>query len=104
MLTLCKPHSECGVIAVDIDNVSYYYLFVKKKNKLFLKPRSLLDFPQPFLWIPHRVIVFVYPLHLILCMQSVSFAKDNADYTVKSGGIDLDEIANVMFGCHRLSP
>jgi hypothetical protein len=35
MLTLCKPHSESGVIAVDIDNVSYYYLFVKKKNKLF---------------------------------------------------------------------
>ena len=30
------------MIAVDIDNVSYYYLFVKKKNKLFLKPRSLL--------------------------------------------------------------
>ena len=30
------------MIAVDVDNVSYYYLFVKKKNKLFLKPRSLL--------------------------------------------------------------
>jgi hypothetical protein len=42
MLTLCEPHSESGGIAVDVDNVSYYYLFVKKKNKLFLKPRSLL--------------------------------------------------------------
>jgi hypothetical protein len=42
MLTLCKPRSESGVIAVDVDNVSCYYLFVKKKNKLFLKPRSLL--------------------------------------------------------------
>ena len=92
------------MIAVDIDNVSYYYLFVKKKNKLFLKPRSILDFPQPFLWIPHRVIVIVYPLLLILCMQSVSFAKDNADYTVESGGINPDEIANVVLRCHRLSP
>ena len=98
------------MIAVDIDNVSYYYLFVKKKNKLFLKPRSFLDLPEPFLWIPHRVIVIVNPLHLILCLLSkvfidcVSFAKDNADYTVESGGINPDEIANVVLRCHRLSP
>ena len=50
MLTLCEPRSESGVIAVDVDNVSYYYLFVKKKNKLFLKPRPLLAFRRSDLY------------------------------------------------------